>query len=329
MLAVPGPVQLRTYMSSRHARCMADPDAVPAEAQVQLRTRFGAVRTIEVPYEHSPWSATWRVEFASGKTSYLKRIPRSRPEVTITALLHDLAPDVVPEVLAADLMADSEMRWFVVSDAGDCDHDELDPTLAEPAAEALAQLQRLTTGSAPVASVLPNCAAGRLAAVAAEEYRWAATGAWPTMERERLDDAWERITKRRHAFDWLAATLAYLPDTVAHADFWSRHISRPPVRFIDWADAVWGPGGIAVLRLLASEFGRLDSRSAEIWKAFARGWGVEAIPDDYIAGCDVAGTVVALVVDHNVTASWGQGPTRLKGLVNNFEALADELERVG
>jgi hypothetical protein len=249
-------------------------------------------------------------------------------EATTTARLHEVAPDIVPDVLVGDLVPGGDMRWFVLSDVGPCDQDDLDPEVAAPAAEAMGRLQLRAATDERLASLLPDCRFRHLADAARDEYAWAVTGDWSEQERSRIEAAWARILRQSRAFDHLAHSLSRLPDTVVHADFWSRHITRPPVRIVDWADAVWGPGGVAIVRLLASEFGRLDNRSAQIWAAFARGWEVDDIPADYIAASDVAGTIVALVVDHRVTESWGQGPTCLKGIIGNFEGLADELEHI-
>jgi hypothetical protein len=288
----------------------------------------GEVESIEVPWDNTPWSATWRLTTAVGGSCYLKRTPRSRLEVSITERLHEIAPEVVPRVLVGDLVPDAEMRWFILGDVGDCDQDDLDPDVAIPAVEALGGLQRRAATAEDLASLLPDCRATHLFEAAGHEHAWALTGNWRPRERDRIDSAWDRILQHSSVFEELAHALASLPDTVVHADFWSRHISRPPIHIIDWADAVWGPGGVSIVRLLASESGRLDGQARSIWAAFARGWQASEMSAEYIAASDVAGTVIALVVDHRVTESWGQGPTQLKGLIGNIEGLADELERL-
>jgi aminoglycoside/choline kinase family phosphotransferase len=158
-------------------------------------------------------------------------------------------------------------------------------------------LQRVVCHDRQLAQYLPHCQANNLQTAVLHVCEWA----YQTAEKEVHNDLLtlkERLAQATKFFVDLQKTLAYLPATCVHGDFWSGNIacSKDNVSIIDWGDAIWGVGSASIVNLLSSAKDQLSSHAEQIWQAYARGWEKD-LSEEFIRGSRVASLICSLVVD--------------------------------
>ena len=218
------------------------PCSWPSGLERELHRLVGRVLDVEIPWEHAPWTATWRVVVDRERTLYLKTSPRSRREVGITQRVHAIAPGIVPAVIADDLVPGDGMQWFLLDDVGAVSHDSVGAHRACETTEALARIQRLVAGDDTLRRMLPQCPGSGLLSVLWDHHRWSRSLLHADPEVGRLDHAWETIERNGATIEALTRPVRMLPDTLVHGDLWPGNMGRDAVVLLDWADAMWGPG---------------------------------------------------------------------------------------
>lgn len=90
--------------------------------------------------------------------------------------------------------------------------------------------------------------------------------------------------------------LDIVPSTCVHGDFWSGNIavSNEVIKFIDWADTMWGVGGISIINLILNEKLPTDE-SHHIWDSYFKGLEITK-NEDFILSCEIAHIISELIV---------------------------------
>ena len=280
----------------------SEPPSWPSGLERELQRRAGEIVDVEIPWEHAAWTATWRVVVDRGRTVYLKRSPRSRREVSITKRVHAIAPDIVPAVIADDLAPGDSMHWFLLGDAGAFSHGPADARRACETTEALARIQRLAAKDDVLRRMLPQCPGRGLLGVLRDHHEWSRSLLQADAEVGRLEHAWATIERNAATIDLLTTPLQMLPDTLVHGDLWPGNMGRDAVVVLDWADAMWGPGGIDVAHLILRDGEALKPYESDLWAAYGRGWEVQ-IPVGYASAAEFARGVGGLVCLHEIASA--------------------------
>ena len=290
------------------------------EAKLESLYPHQLVRLTE-PWEQCSWSKSYRAELIAGEVVYLKGTPRNRPEARTTAILHSYAPKLIPAVLDEDLFPEHSWCWFLLENAGDCSYDTITPECATEAAFHMGTLQRIVGQDVQLAQYLPQCRADNLQTAVLDVCEWA----YQTSDKEAQEDLLtlqERLVRAKSFFEGLQNTLAYLPATCVHGDFWSGNIAcgEESVRFIDWGDAVWGVGSASIVNLLESAGDQLTGHEAKIWQAYARGWEKD-LSQEFIRGSRAASLICSLVVDVEIAKCRKKTTDILPGLMPLLKKL--------
>jgi len=292
-----------------------------------LEARFKELYTdrlirLTEPWEPSVWSKSYRAEFATRDTLYIKGTPRSRPESYTTLILSRYCPHHIPAVLNEDVLPEHPWRWFLLEDAGECNHENLTPVCAVSAAFHLGKVQSNVCHDAWLTSHLPQCQADRLQEAISGVCEWALPSVAPDIRDDFLC-LQATITQATNYFRTLQKRLAHVPSTCVHGDFWSGNIAfnGDKISFIDWGDALWGVGSISIANLLASAGETLSSHAHEIWEAYARGREIE-LTEDFIRGSEIAAMVGSLVVDVEIAKCCNGKAEMLLGLLPTLHMLA-------
>jgi hypothetical protein len=268
------------------------------EAERWIRDHAEVVGEIEQPHV-APWSTVMRVPSAEGDLWFKAVAPFSAFEPRLTALLAQVRPDCVPEVIAADferawmLMRDGGRRLReVMTSAADAHHwERVLPRYAELQIAVAPQVDELLELGVPD---------GRLAGLPARVERL-------LENRERLmidqaegltsaqhEDLLGRLPEVRSLVDRLAA--AGIPETIQHDDLHDGQvfIRNGDYLVFDWGDAVvshpfhtltvtlraaaWRlglePGGPEIIRLrdaYLEPFGRPDELAPVVEIAYRTG----------------------------------------------------------
>lgn len=297
-----------------------------ADIQNALQTVFSeTIQSIHPCWEPCEWSRVYRLQLRDGPRLFVKGTPRSRKEAQVTQHLSTLCSTCIPHVLVADLVPSASWRWFVMEDAGQTEVSALSRPLALEAARTLGWLQRHAHQDQTLLPLLIRCEGDRLQQQAIEVCRWAMQQQAPEVQTDLQRIAWH-FQQADAFFGEMAEQLAELPATIVHGDFWSGNIAVAgnEVRFIDWGDALWGPGGISIVNLLMTSDGQLDDLTVPIWRAYAQGWE-RSISPAYQQACLVASEVTDLVIDKAIATSCGQGPERLRGLLPGLRDLEERI----
>jgi hypothetical protein len=286
-----------------------------------------AITEIREPWAQSDWSHMYEVH--TRYTDFplmLKGTPRNRPEAKVTARLHQYCPDLVPNVLAEDLLPRSSWRWFLLDHAGDAP-DPLAPYTAVQAAFALGILQRMVCRDSDLPTWLPDCGALHLQRAAVQVCDWALAHSEAGEAAAQLQDLRASIVRATTFFDQTAQHLTTVPMTCVHGDLWAGNItiSQNLLRFIDWGDAIWGTGGSALVHLIETADGAFSAWTTEIWDGYSAGWQREISPE-YIETSAIAHLVIELVVDMEIAKCCGRGPEMLPGLLNGMQRLVAAIE---
>lgn len=276
-------------------------------------------------WEPSDWSKCYLAEFIGNDILYVKWTPRNRFEARTTSVLHSYCPDCIPEVLADDLIPASQWHWFLLEDAGKCNHDGISLENASKAAFNLGKLQNTIHLDTQIAHYLPQCRADNLQEAVMSVCGWVLQTVSAEM-RDEILSLQEKVNSSTNYFRALQKTLAYLPSTCVHGDFWSGNIAcrEGKVSFIDWGDALWGVGSISFVNLLASANGELSNQAYEIWEAYFRGWEKD-MREDIIRGSQVAANVGSLIVDVEIAKCCNGTIGMLPGLFPTLRILAKVL----
>lgn len=191
-----------------------------------------------------PWSSAIRVETDGGRLWFKVNGPGTAHEARLTGLLGELAPDLVPSVLAVD----EERCWSLTRDAGPvmrslAEPDELwDRWAVVLRRYAEAQLDLAAHADAVRAAGVRDCGPEQLPGLA--EKLVAELAARPVDEGGLTAEEAERLTDRLPVLaDWCAELSASgLPLTVQHDDLHSSNICWGDTgpRVIDWGDSVLG-----------------------------------------------------------------------------------------
>jgi len=261
-----------------------------------------------------------------GQRFYVKGTPRSQPEARVTQRLADHCPTLLPDVLATDRLPPAPWCWFLMADAGACDHTVLELDRAIQAAYTLGTLQRTMQPDRWFAHHLPPCQPQQLQHQTLQVCQWLlAHGDAETQARVRMVHA--SLTQATPYFHHLAAALSVLPPSCVHGDCWPGNIAvhATGVRIIAWGDAVWGVGGAAIWNLLLTSQPSLAHQHATIWDAYSRGWD-RPVSAAYIEAAYSAHMVTMLVVDWGF-AAWHPADVDLApGMLATLEHL---VERIG
>jgi hypothetical protein len=273
--------------------------------------------------EPCSWSQCFKAETNRGDIFYVKSTPRSRLEAYVTSVLHQYCPDIVPAVLADDLLPEHAWRWFLLENAGDSDHENLPLETAVQAAFVLGRLQSILAQEMTLASLLPHCRADRLQAAALSVCEWAHRTAAPE-QRSDLIHLHGTLHRASDFFHHIGENLAYLPPTCVHGDLWSGNIAKysGSVRIIDWGDALWGVGGASIVNLLLSSGDSLNSGASSVWEAYGRGWE-KYLPAGYSQAASTAWLVSSLVVDVEIARCSGGTLEMLPGVLPYLQQLAN------
>lgn len=301
-----------------------------APVLAELERRFpGAVVQASSAFPRWPMEAfsnALLLNLADGRRWFLKGTPRVRPEAEVTALLHELAPDHIPEVLVEDLRPDDSWRWFVMADAGEpvvnnsLDFDNV--ATAFEAGRALALIQRRAIGDERLRHVLPKCEAIRLQEACLDACSW--FGRRDAAHQEQFAEVGAALSEATRYFGRLAEGLSRVPSTCVHGDLWAGNIVRAggSIRLVDWGDTLWGPGGLSVVALLAQHAESLAPVASEVWSAYACEMGLrewrgyaQACADAY----DVADVVIHMQIDRCCSGE----ATHVSPLLRTFGRLCD------
>ena len=269
----------------------------------KIQISLGKIKSVEELPDARPWSTTWRIVLEDSRVVYLKRNPRTRHEAEITKRLNDLAPEMIPRVLMDDVDPSNSECWFVLEDVGNSLLKDKHTTTKQlqKITFTIGSLQRKIADSGLKLNV-PDLSPDTLETIIETETKWAKK---------------ERFNPRR--LKELTPTLNLLPSTILHGDFEVGNIAytENAVRFIDWADALWGPPATVLIKL--------SDREAQSWDdsvlaAYSRGLG-QSLPIGYVEACKVVGVIMDIVVDAQMARSVGRGPSSLPALTANFERL--------
>jgi hypothetical protein len=301
---------------------MSNDDRVSLEEKLRELFPDQFARLIE-PWYQCKWSKSYKAEFVASDALYLKGTPRSRLEAHITSELHSYCPNHIPNVLVKDLIPESQWRWFLLENVGECDHDSITLERAISAAFHLGRLQSIVCHGVHWAKCLPQCRADGLQEAVSEVCRWALETVSADM-RNVLLSLQAKFAQSTDFFHELHGKLANLPSTCVHGDFWSGSIAcrKDRVSFIDWGDTLWGVGSISIQNLLDSASKELSSHEPEIWEAYARGWKKD-ITEDLVHGSRVAALVGSLVVDVEIAKCCHGTVGMLPGLFPGLQMLAN------
>lgn len=241
--------------------------------------------------------------------------------------LHHLCSLCIPRVLLTDLVPSASWRWFLLEDAGNVDQSALPSQVAVEAARTLGRLQQRALADQALPSLLIPFTADQLQQQAVAVSRWAMKQQNPEVQAE-LQRIISRLEQAHAFFGELAEQLCELPSTLVHGDFWSGNIALAgnTIRFIDWGDALWGAGGISIVKLLMTSGGQLDNAASQVWAAYEQGWG-RPISPVYQRACQTATELADLMIDQAIAISCGRGPERLRGLVPGLRELEALLAR--
>lgn len=276
--------------------------------------------TLHVLPDACAWSQTYAV-VVNGQRCYLKGTPRSRPEAAVTQRLADHCTALLPAVLATDVLPRAPWCWFLTADAGGGNPTVLELDRAVQAALSMGTLQRRVQTDPWFAQHLPACQAEQLQHHALQLCRWLLQhGDADTHARvRRAQAALQQVTP---SFQQLGVALRALPATCVHGDFWPGNIALQAngVRFLDWADAVWGVGGAAIWNLLETSDATLAHAHGAIWDAFSEGWE-QLVSAAYIDAAYVAHLVTVLVVDLGFAAWHPADVDLVPGLLATVEQL--------
>lgn len=289
-----------------------------------LRVQYsGQIRGLHPCWDECAWSRVYRATFHDGTHMFLKGTPRSRNEAQVTQQLHTLCPTDIPRVIATDLSPETDWQWFLLEDAGRCNEEGLSLAIAQEVAYVLGTVQRRATGEHSLASLVVHCEGDRLQERALDVCTWAMEHASAAVG-EPVQRIAQAISQAAPFFRETANQLQDLPATIVHGDLWAGNIAVDPVQLIDWADAVWGVGGVSIVHLLLTAHGTLDTVSSAVWDAYGSGLGASIKPA-YQAACVVANLVSCLVTDLEIARCCGQGLEMLPGLVPGLKVLATQL----
>lgn len=281
------------------------------------------MRRLIAPRGQCAWSQTYVAEFTRRGVRYIKGTPRSRVEARVTAALHGYYPDHLPAVLADDLLPEHPWHWFLLENAGDCNHDSIPPECAVSAAYHLGKLQRSVCYDEKFTGYLPQCRADGLQEAVSRVCAWALQTA-PADQRGNLLSFRVENEQSTSFYRALQKKLTQFPPTCVHGDFWSGNIAcrDGKVSFIDWGDTLWGVGSISIVNLLDSASGELSSHEGEIWEAYSRGWDKQ-VTENYIQGSRIAALVGYLVIDVEIARCCNGTVEMLPGLFPAIQRLAD------
>jgi hypothetical protein len=187
----------------------------------------------------APWSTVLRVATDRGPVWFKANVPALAHEARVTAVLAELRPDLLPEVLATD----AKQGWMLVEDAGDrlreleLDHEvwlELLPRYAELQLAAREAVDELLAAGAPDRRLeaLPRAFAGLASDYAALQ---------PEGDEALRDEEVEQVRALRpRVADWCAELGALgIPASIQHDDLQDGQVFRRDGRwrFLDWGDA--------------------------------------------------------------------------------------------
>lgn len=283
---------------------------------------LGSVKNIEVPWEHSAWSQSYKISLNNNLIYFLKGTPRQRKEALVTKHLHLISPNIVPEVINDDLIPESTWRWFLVSNAGTCCYQGIEGKYALKAAFNLGRLQRImfSEGSS-ISQFLPQCEAQRLQEAVDQVGRWALQFS----NAEESEIIQRLLSINSDCYNDHVKNLNSIPSTCVHKDFWSGNIAinEEDVMIIDWGDAVWGVGGISIVNLILSDNG-LSSQSNIIWNEYFQGLN-RKLDKEYIKSSQIAYLVSELITEQEIAELQQQkyGP----GLIPSIKRLYKELSQ--
>jgi hypothetical protein len=275
---------------------------------------LGGEARVEPVGEVSAWSGTWLVR-RNGATHFLKRTPRCRPEPLAVAALSRLQPQLIPAVITTDVSPSTFERWFLLADAGECDHTALSVDVSMDVALRLGALQRRCAAETGLSSLFPTCVAPELRDVALSCCRWALTGEWPPADREFLRATESALVDASGTARRVTVPLARLPPTVVHGDMWAGNIARSGGRivFVDWGSALWGVGAVHIVNLVVCRPSALDVEGeAAVWSAYAEGLGVP-LDDEFRRASHVA-------TPSHLCSSTGRSQSRSGGHRSGFGA---------
>jgi hypothetical protein len=286
----------------------------------------GQFMRLTEPWDQSNWSKCYKAEFIDRDVLYLKGTPRNRLEAQITSILHGYHPNHIPTVLDEDLVPENQWHWFLLEDAGICNHDRITPECAINAAFHLGRIQNTVCHDDYLAKNLPRCRADWLQEAVSEVYGWALQSVSTEKQKDFLS-LQARLVESTSFYNALQKKLTRLPSSCVHGDFWSGNIAcrEDEVRFIDWGDTLWGVGGISIVNLIDTDSNELSSHADRIWEAYARGWEKD-ITEDFIQGSRVAALIGSLVIDMEIAKSCGGSVEMLPGMFPGLQILANLCE---
>ena len=187
----------------------------------------------------APWSTVLRVATDRGPAWFKANVSALAHEARVTAVLAEVRPELLPEVLAAD----EQRGWMLLEDAGDrlreleLDHEiwlELLPLYAELQMAAAPHVDRLLDAGAPDRrlAALPQL----FAELAADD-----AALRPDAEDALAEEQVEQVRALGpHVADWCAELVALgIPPSIQHDDLQDGQVFRRDGswRFIDWGDA--------------------------------------------------------------------------------------------
>ncbi len=298
----------------------------------ELERRFpGEVVRISSAFPRWPmeaWSDTFLLQRRQGRPWYLKGTSRLRPEAAVLEELGRVVPEHVPHLLVSDLLPDSPWSWFLMEHAGDpIVNEELtvaDPEDAVAAVRALARIQRRTAHSHTLPALLDHCDAEGLRDAALKACAWYAER--DGQHHAEYEEMQSRLVQDRAFFPRLAAELSPVPSTLVHGDFWAGNCARDgsTFRLLDWADAVWGVGGLSLVEMIGQNE-ELHAREPELWRVYAEERGI-SLPPSYPSACRDASCVLGVVTHQQINACCEVGPRLINAARRTFARL---MEAVG
>lgn len=294
-----------------------------------LETRFpGKIISITSAFPVWPmeaWSNTFLLQLTGGGQWFLKGTPRCRREAELTVALSSLAAEYIPTVLIDDIAPEDEWHWFLLDDAGKSvetdNFDFPDIETACVAVRALATIQLRARNCEEIKRIVPDCTPTHLQQTALDTcVRWAEESA----DAGTYQDVIDVIAGDTRYFADLSVRLAVLPSTLVHGDLWAGNVVRhgDSIRLIDWADALWGPGGISIQNLLGAA--SLAARDDEIWDAYASGLG-NALPPAYRQACREAATITSIVVHDQIHQCCATDACVDDGRLETMQQLAEQI----